>query len=85
LSAGASSSTPTVPHAIAAALSAPIGSPMNTSPNSATWMISVFEYATPSAKLRSAITRSSSAVATICATAPITTHAANAAVGAGSA
>ena len=39
----ASSSTPTVPHAIAAALTALIGSPRNTSPNSATWRISLLE------------------------------------------
>jgi len=43
LSAGASSSTPSVPHAIAAALTALIVSPMNTSPNSATCRISLLE------------------------------------------
>ena len=47
-------------------------------------MISLFEYATPSVKLRSTITRSSRPVAAIWQTAPTSTQPANGAVGVGS-
>jgi hypothetical protein len=58
-----------------AAVAALTGSPSTRSPKIAIWISSVFEYATPSAKLRSCMTRSRNAVAAIWLTAPSVTQA----------
>jgi len=77
-SAGASSRTPSVPLATASADATVSRSPSSTKEKSATWTTSVFEYATPTAKLRSRIVRRSNAVAAICASPPNRHHAKNA-------
>ncbi len=62
-----------------------MGSPRKARPKTATCSTSVFEYATPSAKLRSRIVLRRSAVAAICVTQPSSTQPKNAPAGEGTA